>query len=66
MIRELLGGSLEVYPIKDFGAIEIGIHNFYQTDKDKNEKLVARPKFMHLWQKSDTGWKIVRIVSYDH
>lgn len=66
MRRELLKGSLEVYPIKDFGAIEIGTHNFYQTNKGETEKLVAQPKFMHIWKKIGNNWKIIRIVSYDH
>lgn len=26
--RELVKGSLEVYPIKDYGAIQIGVHTF--------------------------------------
>jgi hypothetical protein len=28
--RELVKDSLEVYPIKDYGAIEIGVHRFCQ------------------------------------
>lgn len=66
MRRELQKGSLEVYPIKDFGAIQIGTHKFYQTKKGEPEKLVAQPKFLHIWKKLDDNWKIVRIVSYDH
>lgn len=66
MRRELSKSSLEVYPIKDFGAIEIGTHNFYQTDKEQPERLVAQPKFMHIWKKEGDVWKIVKVVSYDH
>jgi ketosteroid isomerase-like protein len=66
MRRELLKRSLEVYPIKDFGAIEIGTHLFYQTDPGQAERVVAQPKFMHIWKRTNEGWKIVRIVSYDH
>jgi ketosteroid isomerase-like protein len=66
MRRELLKGSLEVYAIKDFGAIEVGTHNFYQTDEGQSERLVAQPKFIHVWKKTTNGWKIVRVVSYDH
>ncbi|MGL4630254.1 MAG: DUF4440 domain-containing protein [Leadbetterella sp.] len=64
--RELLKGSLEVYPINDFGAIEIGTHNFYQTEQGQPERLVAQPKFMHIWKKTSDEWKIIRIISYDH
>jgi hypothetical protein len=66
MRRELVPGSLEVYPIKDFGAIEIGTHRFYQTDPGQPEKLVGEPRFMHVWQKTQGTWQIVRIVSYGH
>lgn len=66
MRRELLKGSLEVYVIKDFGAIQIGTHNFYQTEKGQPEKLVAQPKFIHIWKKKNNVWQIIRIVSYDH
>lgn len=66
MRRVLLKNSLEVYPINGFGAIEVGTHQFYQTDPGKPERLVSEPKFMHVWQNTNGKWKIVRIVSYDH
>ena len=31
--RELVRGTLEVYPIRDYGALETGIHHFYATEK---------------------------------
>jgi hypothetical protein len=35
MIRELVPGSLEVYPIKGFGAIEMGVHRFHHPGHEK-------------------------------
>lgn len=35
MIRELVPGSLEVYPIKGFGAIELGVHRFHHPGHEK-------------------------------
>ena len=64
--RELVGSSLEVYPIKDFGAVETGIHRFYATEKGQQEKLSSEAKFVQLWQKKDGEWKITRIISYGH
>ena len=32
MTRELVGNTLEVYPIKDYGAIEIGAHRFCHVE----------------------------------
>jgi hypothetical protein len=66
MRRELLKGSLEIYPINNFGAIEIGTHNFFQTDSGQSEKLVAQPKFIHIWKKVNNNWTITKIISYDH
>jgi ketosteroid isomerase-like protein len=64
--RELVRGTLEVYPIKDYGAIETGIHRFYATEKGQQEKLSSEAKFVQVWQKKDGEWKITRIISYGH
>ena len=64
--RELVKGSLEVYPIKNYGAIEIGIHRFYHTNKGQEEKPSGTYKFIHIWQKKDGQWKISRVISYGH
>lgn len=62
--RELVKGSLEVYPIKDFGAIEVGVHKFTHTENGKLE--VGLLKFLHVWQYKNNEWKISRVISYDH
>ena len=64
--RELVKGSLEVYPIKDFGAVEMGVHRFYATEKGQNEKLSSEAKFTQLWQNRNGEWKLTRIISYAH
>jgi len=64
--RELVKSTLEVYPIKDFGAVETGIHRFYATEKGQQEQLSSEAKFVQLWQKKDGKWKITRIISYGH
>jgi hypothetical protein len=64
--RELVPGSLEVYPIPGFGAIEIGTHRFYQSEKGQPDKVVAEPRFLHVWQHTGDKWLITRIISYDH
>jgi len=64
--RELVKGSLEVFPIKDFGAIQIGSHRFYYTDKGQEEKLDGTFKFVHIWKNVNGDWKISRVISYDH
>ena len=64
--RELVEGTLEVYPVKDYGAVETGIHRFYATEKGEQEKLSSEAKFVQLWQKKNGVWKITRIISYGH
>jgi ketosteroid isomerase-like protein len=64
--RELLKGALEVYPIKNYGAIEIGIHRFFHTNKGQQEKPSGTYKFIQVWQKKDGQWKISRVISYGH
>ena len=64
--RELVESTLEVYPIKDYGAVETGIHRFYATEKGQPEKLSSEAKFVQVWQKKEGEWKITRIISYGH
>jgi len=64
--REVVAGSLEIYPIKDYGSVEIGIHRFYVTEKGQKEKLGSEARFVHVWHKKDLEWKITRVISYGH
>lgn len=64
--RELVEGSLEVDAIKNYGAVEIGAHRFYQTAAGQPEKLTGIAKFVMLWQKKDGVWKLTRVISYAH
>ena len=62
--RELLPGSLEVYPLKDFGAMQVGVHRFCHTEKGKAD--CGTFKFMHIWKQEKGEWKISRVISYGH
>ena len=64
--RELIPESLEVYPLLNFGAIQIGKHYYYQSINGLPETLVEVAKFTHVWQQKDNEWKICRVLSYDH
>ena len=60
--RTLVPGSIEVYQIKDYGAVEIGLHSFSNTTNPPNEpKKVSR--FTIFWKKTAEGWKIAKVVS---
>ena len=61
--RELVPGSLRVYPIKDFGAIEQGEHTFCQFDSGKCEGIAD---FVIVWRLRDQRWEATRVLSYGH
>ena len=61
--RELLPDTLEVYPLKGYGAVEIGIHRFHHPQNPEN---IGDAKFIMLWQNKDGVWKVTRVISYDH
>lgn len=61
--RELVAGSLRVYPVKDFGAIAQGLHRFC-TFKTGTCEGVA--EFLIVWRHEGAGWRITRVFSYGH
>jgi Domain of unknown function (DUF4440) len=63
--RVLVAGSMEVYPIKDYGAIQTGLHQFCRLENGAL-KDCGTFKFLHIWKRTETGWKISRVVSYNH
>jgi hypothetical protein len=62
--RVLLEETLEVYPIKDYGAVQVAEHLFCQVQN--GEKNCQPIKFVHLWKRTGTQWQITRVISYDH
>jgi len=62
--RELIKGSFEVYPINNYGAIEIGTHKFCHIENGKND--CGTFPFIMIWQKGPDGWKVSRVISYNH
>jgi uncharacterized protein (TIGR02246 family) len=63
--RELVPGTLQVYYMKGYGAIEMGVHRFHHPGHEDTEG-VGEGRFVHLWQYKDGAWKITRVMSYDH
>ena len=60
--RELVKGSIEIYPINGYGAVEIGLHIFHnnQEPPPKNPKV---GRFVLIWEHTIDGWKISRVIS---
>jgi hypothetical protein len=62
--RTLLKETMEVYPIPNFGAVQIAQHRFCHMENGKMD--CGMFKFIHVWKKTDVGWKVTRIISVDH
>ena len=62
--REMVKGSLEIYPIKDYGAMEIGRHRFCHKENGKDD--CGTFGFAMVWRKTGDSWKISRVLSYGH
>jgi ketosteroid isomerase-like protein len=58
--RQLVAGSIEVYPIKGYGAIEMGLHRFHNRVEGSTGRV---GRFVIIWRKEAGGWKITRVVS---
>jgi len=62
--RDLVPESLEVYPVKDYGAMEIGQHRFCHKENGKDD--CGTFGFAMVWRKVGDSWKISRVLSYGH
>jgi hypothetical protein len=60
--RELLKGSIEVYQIADYGAVQMGFHGFH-NNQEKENGATQFSKFVHIWHKENNQWKITRVIS---
>lgn len=60
--RALLPGSIEVYPIPGYGAVEMGAHRFF-NNQEKDQGWSHFSKFVHTWHKENGQWKLARVIS---
>ncbi|MGB4775671.1 MAG: nuclear transport factor 2 family protein [Daejeonella sp.] len=60
--RELVKGSIEVYPIKGYGAVEMGLHKFHNNTEKESTPSDAG-KFVIIWQNKNNEWIIRRVIS---
>lgn len=63
--RELVAGTMEVYPLKGYGAVEICIQRFTHPN-DPNPGPGGEAKSIMLWQLKDGAWLLTRVISFDH
>jgi ketosteroid isomerase-like protein len=62
--RELVRGTMEVYPLAGYGAIEVGEHRFCHAENGKAD--CGSTKFSMVWRHVGDKWKLSRVLSYAH
>jgi hypothetical protein len=59
--RTLIEGSIEVYPIKGYGAVQMGEHKFFNKLEPDAKSIPS--KFVTIWKNDNGNWVMTRIVS---
>jgi len=61
--REPIAGTMVVYPLERFGAIQMGDHKFCTPDGSRCE---GKGKYVNVWQRKGERWEMMRVLSYEH
>jgi hypothetical protein len=66
--RDLVAGTMEVYPLAHYGAVEIGEHVFCDPRQTPvcDPKTAGIAKFVTIWRLQDGGWQVTRVISFNH
>ncbi|MGF6419691.1 ketosteroid isomerase-like protein [Stenotrophomonas sp. AN71] len=64
--RELVEPSLQVFPLYEGRALEMGDHRFYERDAKGVERWTGQARFIQVWRRVDGRWLAERVISYDH
>ncbi|MFD0751501.1 nuclear transport factor 2 family protein [Mucilaginibacter calamicampi] len=59
--RVLVPGSIEVYPLPGYGAVEIALHQF--RNKAEGDQLSKPDKFVVVRRYQNKKWQITRVIS---
>ena len=54
----------EVHPVAGHGAIHVGRHRFCHPVDGVED--CGTFEFLHVWKRTQDGWKLARVVSYGH
>ncbi|MGS2719543.1 hypothetical protein [Paraglaciecola aestuariivivens] len=64
LTRTLLPEYTVVFPIKNYGAIQEGQHQFCHIENGMND--CGTFKFVLIWKNNGENWTLTRVISYDH
>ena len=59
--RELIEETIEVYPINNYGAVQIGYHKFHNNQEPDAESIPS--KFITMWYNDNGKWKMTKAIS---
>jgi hypothetical protein len=59
--RTLIEGTVEVYPIEGYGAVQMGMHKFFNNQEPNAESIPSR--FITIWKNDNGTWVMTRIIS---
>ena len=60
--RTLVPGSVRIYPIEGYGAVQMGVHRF--DERGASSSTLTR--FVHVWRLQGGVWRLARVLSLDH
>lgn len=63
--RDLVTSTLEVHEMKGYGALEIGVHRFFEILTDPVHP-TGESRFTQLWRRDGDTWTLSRVLSFDH
>ncbi len=68
--RELITENTEIYALYNkrnlYGAIQVGVHQFFEKQLNKPEKFGSSAKFTHVWLLENGEWKLTKSLSFEH
>lgn len=59
--RQLVPGSIEVSPLPGYGAVEIGMHQFYNNQE--KDAIPHASRFVIIWKNTSGRWAITKVIS---
>lgn len=66
--RKLISTEIEVLKSNGeaYGILQNGVHEFYAIEEDQEPYLTSTANFSHLWIKTDAGFILNRVISFNH
>lgn len=61
--RQLLPGTMEVYPLAKVGVLQMGRHCFERAGQPG---CIQQGRFTILWRFDGAAWQVAKVFSYDH